>query len=133
GGAGSAAIQPVNRPAPTLIRTTAHDLPSTYSPVENDPVDLRQLYHPTFQEFSRIGGFPDAWTWPAIASEVEGPVDEEEFLARSRQRLLMLANAVPPPMAHAIGRAIVDHHERKPPVAAVEERAIKDAAWRFRG
>lgn len=131
GGKGSATLHPIDKPAGTLIRTTMHALAKTYRPLSGDPVDLRKLYHPTFEEFAKIGGFPDDWKWPQIVSEKDGELTEDEFVARARQRLLMLANAVPPPLAYAIGRAIADHHERKVPVPPVEAKAVKDATWRF--
>lgn len=128
GGESSARLHPIDRPAPTLIRTTMHELPSTYLPRQGDPVDIRHVYQPTFEEFSRIGGFPEDWKWPDRIPK-GGRRTKDEMEARERERFLMLANAVPPPMAHAIGSAIVDHREGRVPVVAVEEKAIEQAAW----
>lgn len=53
GGKESARLQRIDQPAPTLIRTTMHGLPSTYLPRRGDPVDIRNVYQPTFREFLR--------------------------------------------------------------------------------
>lgn len=128
GGKGSARLHPIDRPAPTLIRTTMHELPSTYRPREGDPVDIRNVYQPTFEEFSRIGGFPEGWQWPDRIPKGARRT-KEEMEAGERERYLMLANAVPPPLARAIGRAIVDHNAGRVPVAPVEAKAIEQRAW----
>ncbi|WP_416064589.1 DNA cytosine methyltransferase [Rhizobium sp. ZK1] len=50
-------------------------------------LDLRQI--------SRIQGFPPAWNWTP---------------ASKRNTMQMIANAVPPPVARAIGRVILERH-----------------------
>jgi DNA-cytosine methyltransferase len=131
GGKESAAVHRVDRPSPTLIRTSMHLLPETYRPVEGDPVDLRRLWQPTFAQYARMAGYPEDWNWGKTRAELdeEGSDAKADFGARQRQ--LMLANSVPPPLAHAIGRAIVDHHERRIPVAPVEADAIRHATWQI--
>jgi DNA (cytosine-5)-methyltransferase 1 len=103
-----------------------HRLPLTYRPLEGDPVDLRNLYQPTFSEFSLIGGFPPDWRWPNPIPKGKRQT-KEEMMAGEREGFLMLANAVPPPLAHAIGRAIIDHHGRRVP--AVEAVNRRQAHW----
>ncbi|WP_421927162.1 DNA cytosine methyltransferase [Neoaquamicrobium sediminum] len=128
GGAGSARLQPIDRPSPTLIRTTMHELPSTYRPTKQDPVDIRNVYQPTFEEFARMGGFPQDWRWPTVIGKGKRRTGEE-MEAAERRRFLMLANAVPPPMAQAIGQAIVDHHAGKVPARPMEGKAVAQATW----
>lgn len=115
GGKSSARIHRTDRPCPTLIRSTMDRLPENYRPLEGDPVDLEHVYQPTFEQFSLMGGFPHNWEWPDLlpkgARRTKG-----KMMAGAEKRNLMLANAVPPPLARAIGRAIVDHHEGKAPV-----------------
>lgn len=131
GGAASAAVHRTDRPSPTLIRTSMHLLPTTYRPVEGDPVDLRRLWQPTFAQYARMAGYPEDWNWGKTRAELDGEASGKEALFGARQRQLMLANSVPPPLAHAIGRALVDHHQRKVPVVPVEADAIEHATWRI--
>lgn len=114
GGKQSAVIRPVDRPADTIIRSTPKVLPSTYRPFDGDPVDLRNLHHPTFEEYAKIGGFPDDWDWGNYPAT---------------RRYLMLANAVPPRLAHAIGKALQDHHRKKAPDRPIEVKALFSQSW----
>lgn len=125
GGGSSARIHRVDRPSPTLIRTTMHELPSTYLPLEGEPVDLREVYQPTFEEFAQMGGFPADWRWPDPIPKGARQIDEE-MMARERDRYLMLANAVPPPLARSIGCAIVDHHNGKVLGIAIDPDVSKE-------
>jgi site-specific DNA-cytosine methylase len=70
---------------------------------ERDVEDIFDLPIPTFQQLARLGGFPESWDWSPLDSNA---VD----------RLKILSNAVPPPVAEAIGRCILAHHkgERAP-------------------
>ncbi|MBZ9983993.1 DNA cytosine methyltransferase [Mesorhizobium sp. BR-1-1-8] len=129
GGAASAAVHRTDRPAPTLIRTSMHLLAGTYRPLAGDPVDLRKLWQPSFDQYSRLAGYPEGWDWGLLRSEVTDDTSDDELILGGRQRQLMLANSVPPPLAYAIGRALVDHHARKIPVQPVEAKAIDDAVW----
>lgn len=131
GGAASAAIHRTDRPAPTLIRTSMHLLPGTYRPVEGDPVDLRRLWQPTFAQYALMAGYPRDWNWGKTRAELDGDASGRKADLGARQRQLMLANSVPPPLAHAIGRALVDHHQRKIPAVPVEAAAIEQGAWQI--
>lgn len=128
GGGSSARLQRVDQFSPTLIRTTMHELPSTYRPLRGEPVDVRRVYQPTFEEFSQMGGFPVEWVWPDPIPK-GARRNDEEMMARERRRFLMLANAVPPPLAEAIGRAVVDHHHQRVPAVSVEAQKPSQVHW----
>lgn len=131
GGASSAAVHRVDRPAPTLIRTSTDPLAPTYRPLVGDPVDLRRIAQPTFEEFAQLGGYPIEWNWGKTRSELREAGNLDSMLLGARQRQLMLANSVPPPLAYAIGRALRDHHSRKIPTMPVEAQAIADGKWKI--
>lgn len=114
GGKQSAFIRPVDRPSDTIISSTLKVLPSTYRPLEGDPVDLRRLHRPTFEEYAKIAGFPEDWDWGNFPAT---------------RRNLMLANAVPPRLAHAIGKALQDHHRKKAPDRPIEVKALSSQSW----
>ncbi len=89
------------------IKTISHGIlagPTDAYPVKpgKDVEDIWTLPIPTFQQMAMLGGFPEKWDWSAVRSK--------------QDRMQILANAVPPPMAEAIGRCIVAHHkgERAP-------------------
>ncbi|GEM_PF-3640723 len=80
---------------PTLTRTTCERPMSRYlsSPHGTDPIAASETAVLTIEQISRIQGFPIWWEWRASAK---------------RDLLQMIANAVPAPVARAIGRAILD-------------------------
>lgn len=65
---------------------------------EWDVEDIFSLPIPTFEQLAMLGGFPKCWDWSPLNNNT---VD----------RLKVLSNAVPPPVAEAIGRCIVAHHK----------------------
>jgi DNA (cytosine-5)-methyltransferase 1 len=79
--------------------------PTPHYPIkpERDVEDIFDLPIPTFQQLAMLGGFPENWDWSPLDSNA---VD----------RVKVLSNAVPPPVAEAIGRCILAHHkgERAP-------------------
>ena len=91
---------------------------------EWDVEDIFNLPIPTFEQLAMLGGFPESWDWSPLNKNT---VD----------RLKVLSNAVPPPVAEAIGRCIVAHNkgERAPTKTKVpkefrvwlkEEKGLKD-------
>ncbi|WP_173931671.1 DNA cytosine methyltransferase [Chelativorans sp. Marseille-P2723] len=131
GGAASGAIQRTDRPSPTLIRTSTDRLSKNYRPTVGDPVDLRKLQQLTFHQFSRLTGYPEWWDWK-LPSPEDGGLSETEAAPVGGSRQQMLANSVPPPLAQAIGRAIVDHARRMVPANPIEPKAIAEAEWRMK-
>lgn len=80
--------------APTIRSASMRKIPEAYVDHENDAVGKRIRI--TREIASRIQGFPSSWEWAGLTRKVKkGDVD------------LMIANAVPPPLARAIGQVIL--------------------------
>lgn len=87
-------VRTLDEPAPAVIRTTRERPRPKYlaNPHHADPVPAAQATVLTQQQVSRIQGFPTGWDWSSATSR---DVDQ------------MIANAVPGPLAEAIGRVIL--------------------------
>jgi DNA (cytosine-5)-methyltransferase 1 len=87
-------VRTLDEPAPAVIRTTRERPRPHYlaNPHPADPVPALQAAVLTQEQVSRIQGFPVAWDWSSAPSR---DVDQ------------MIANAVPSPLAEAIGRVIL--------------------------
>ena len=95
GGKGSIGTRDADRPAPTILHgSLARPVPS-YEPKGGDVLDPSALPIMSFDEVSRIGGFPPEWDWSAAGSETA--------------RMQMLANAVAPPVGRMIANCIQDY------------------------
>lgn len=106
GGQSSAGSRRADRPAPTISHgVRAAPVPS-YEPKAGDVIDHENLPIPTFAQLSLIGGFPPSWDWSPVRSEAD--------------RMQALANAVPPPLAEAIGRCIMAHSKGERPVVEMK-------------
>lgn len=93
-------VRSIDEPFPTVTRTAWERPTPRYlsSPHPADPVAAASTAVLTIGQISRIQGFPPSWRWEASAK---------------RDVLQMIANAVPAPVAFAIGRAILDREEGK--------------------
>lgn len=111
GGAQSASLRVTTDPCPTVTGKSQARLPKTYRPRTTDWIDLRPLPQPTFEEYSRLCGFPDDWKWNVPGYQVAFTnLSVHRFPAPGQSDLnQMLGNAVAPPLAECIGRAIIDH------------------------
>ncbi|TPL45351.1 DNA cytosine methyltransferase [Mesorhizobium sp. B2-4-6] len=87
-------VRTLDEPAPSVIRTTRERPRPKYlaNPHPADPVPATAAAVLTQEQVSRIQGFPTGWDWSAAAVR---DVDQ------------MIANAVPAPMAEAIGGVIL--------------------------
>lgn len=87
-------VRTLDEPAPAVIRTTRERPRPHYlaNPHPADPVPATQAAVLTQEQVSRIQGFPSGWDWSSAPSR---DVDQ------------MIANAVPAPLAEAIGRVIL--------------------------
>lgn len=87
-------VRTLDEPAPAVIRTTRERPRPHYlaNPHPADPVPAAQAAVLTQEQVSRIQGFPVEWDWSSAPSR---DVDQ------------MIANAVPAPLAEAIGRVIL--------------------------
>lgn len=89
-------VRTLDEPAPSVIRTTREKPRPKYlaSPHPSDPVPATEAFVLTQEHVSRIQGFPTGWDWSAESAD-------------SRDVDQMIANAVPSPLAEAIGRVIL--------------------------
>lgn len=87
-------VRTLDEPAPSVIRTTRERPRPKYlaQPHPADPVPAQHAAVLTQEQVSRIQGFPAGWDWSA---------------ATNRDTDQMIANAVPAPLAEAIGRVIL--------------------------
>lgn len=103
-------VRSVDEPFPTVTRTAWERPTPRYlsAPHPADPVAAASTAVLTIPQISRIQGFPIWWRWEATAK---------------RDVLQMIANAVPAPVAFAIGRAILDREEGRS-APAIEGRFL---------
>lgn len=87
-------VRTLDEPAPAVIRTTRERPRPHYltNPHPDDPVPATQAAVLTQEQVSRIQGFPVGWDWSSATSR---DIDQ------------MIANAVPAPLAEAIGRVVL--------------------------
>lgn len=111
GGAQTPNVRVIRDPSPTVTGKSTGGVGKKYEPRPVDWIDLRKLPQPTFEEFSRLCGFPADWNWDV--SGYRTAVSFNNILASDSPTQTeikqMLGNAVAPPLAECIGRAIVDH------------------------
>ncbi len=88
-------VRTIDEPFPTVTRTAWERPTPRYlsAPHPGDPVAAVDTAVLTVQQISRIQGFPTSWEWRASAKQ---------------DILQMIANAVPAPVATALGRVILD-------------------------
>lgn len=103
-------VRSVDEPFPTITRTAwERPMPRYLSaPHPADPVAAASTAVLTIAQISRIQGFPAWWQWKAKAK---------------RDVLQMIANAVPAPVAHQLGRVILDREEGRS-APAIEGRFL---------
>ncbi|MCX8996244.1 DNA cytosine methyltransferase [Rhizobiaceae bacterium BDR2-2] len=88
-------VRSIDEPFPTVTRTAWERPTPRYlsAPHPGDPVAAVDTAVLTVHQISRIQGFPVSWEWRASAKQ---------------DILQMIANAVPAPVATALGRVILD-------------------------
>lgn len=98
-------VRTTEEPFPTIIRTSRERAGRKYlkAPHADDLVPAALVPSITFEQMSRIQGFPAGWDWTWTAPR-NAPA-EERFNKRNQDQ--MVANAVPPPLALAIGRVVM--------------------------
>lgn len=87
-------VRSVTEPAPSIIRTSRERAWPKYltNPHPDDPVPVQQAAILTQDQVARIQGFPEGWQWgDATARDIDQ----------------MIANALPPQLAEAIGSVIL--------------------------
>lgn len=105
---GGRGVRSIDEPCPTIIRTTREGPGPKYlnAPHPQDPIPAQDAHLFTQAQLSRIQGFPPGWDWSAMGSQRK--IDQA------------IANAVPPPLAEAVGRVILARH-RGDTIPAVED------------
>ncbi|WSH00287.1 DNA (cytosine-5-)-methyltransferase [Rhizobium ruizarguesonis] len=90
------AVWSTSAPAPTIRSASGRNLPETFQ-LRPDVDDLvsGEIYNPTMTELALLQGFPAWWDWNG---EKKGTV------------ATMIGNAVPPPLAKAVGEVILTRH-----------------------
>ena len=92
---------------PTIARNTREHPGETYIEHPKDSAKLRDTHILTLDQVARIQGFPPAYDFKKKKKKhARGP----DSGWTEKQIQLMIANAVPAPMAHAIGKAIYERH-----------------------
>lgn len=111
GGSSTAGTRSIDQPAATFTHTSRHGPYRNYQPRKGDVPNVHDLPVLGFEILSRLGGFPRGWKW-----DVERPRSHADPEKPSRRpwitkgnRMQMLANSVPPPLAEAVGRCIMAH------------------------
>ncbi len=99
-------VRSIDDPAPTLLRSAHEAVAPSYRPHKADLGPAERIPKLPWSALSRLHGFPPDWDW----------LDTR----KSRERMLMIANAVPPPLAEAIGRVIMAR-EKGESIPAIEE------------
>ena len=124
GGRSSGGIRRTDEPAPTIIKSSGGGFGQKYKPRKGDVIDLRLLPVPSLDELSQIAGFPPGWNWNVREKHEEKASGTPR---KSLSPIQMLANAVPPPLAAAIGRALAKHARKHIPAVARPDWQIPDA------
>ncbi|MBY5329561.1 DNA cytosine methyltransferase [Rhizobium leguminosarum] len=90
------AVWSTSAPAPTIRSASGRNLPESFQ-VRPDVDDLvtGDIYNPSMRELALLQGFPAWWNWEG---ETKGKV------------ATMIGNAVPPPLAKAVGEVILARH-----------------------
>jgi len=125
-------VYTLDEPAPSIVRTSRERPRSSYveNPHPDDPTPAASAYILTQNDTSRVQGFPPNWDWSGCLSR---DVDQ------------MIANAVPAPMAAALGKEILrrERGESHPDVPGnfaqwlakkkgLPPQMVANAKWRVR-
>lgn len=107
---GGRGVRTIDEPYPTVTRTSWERPAPKYlsNPHPDDPAPAASTFALTRDQASRIQGFPEDWRW----------------VARTQRDILqMIANAVPAPLAKAIGEIILARQAEQT-VPAIEGRFL---------
>ncbi len=97
----------IDEVCPSIARNTREQPGESYIPHPNDSADIESTHILTLDQVARIQGFPPTYDFQKKTKKyARGPGSGWT----EKQIQLMIANAVPAPMAHAIGKAIYERH-----------------------
>lgn len=109
GGSTSCGTRSAAEPLSTITRRAWDGPGKSYKLREGDIVDVHSLPCLSLEQLSALSGFPREWQWQP---------DEGRPLSKA-DRMLGLANAVPPAFAERLGRIFRHHRAGNPPRATV--------------
>jgi DNA (cytosine-5)-methyltransferase 1 len=103
---GGQGVHRLDKPAPTIIRSSTGKPNRTYrdNPHPKDHIPYDQAWQLTERQAMRIQGFPADFDMGGVHLREKGKPYSQ------RDRMQMIANAVPPPLAEAIGEIILARH-----------------------
>lgn len=90
---GGRGVRSIDEPCLTVIRSSGDKAGPKYQAHEGDLAPAHVVPPLTLEQLSLVQGFPSWWDWTAARTLGD--------------RRLMIANAVPPPLAEAVGRVIL--------------------------
>ena len=104
---GGRGVRTIDEPMATVVRTSWERPTKRYlnAPHRNDPVSADFAARLTMDQLSEIQGFPSIWEW---------------LPSSRRERMQMIANAVPAPAARILGEIVLARH-RGETMPAIEE------------
>jgi DNA (cytosine-5)-methyltransferase 1 len=91
-------------PCPTVTRNTGRDPKHLYTPHPDDVGTFEEAHRLTSEQLARIQGFPASYDFERKKYRYARPGWPEPTVN------VMIVNAVPAPMAQAIGKCIIDRH-----------------------
>lgn len=89
---GGQGVRSIDAPCPTIIRSARDRAAPKYTPHKKDLAPAKDVPSLSWQQLAQLQGFPASWDWSGARTV--------------RDRDIMIGNAVPVPLAEAIGRAI---------------------------
>lgn len=94
---GGQGVRSIDDPCPTIIRSARDRASPGYDPHKKDLAPAKGIPSLSWQQLAQLQGFPASWDWSGATTV--------------KDRDVMIANAVPVPLAEAIGRAILARHQ----------------------
>ena len=123
---GGKGVHRLDAPAPTIIRSSTGKPNKTYrdNPHPTDHIPYDKAFQLTEHQAMRIQGFPADFDMGGYRPQREGKPWSQ------RDRMQMIANAVPPPLAERIGEVILARAEGRsiPAIDAGFEKFLQDHA-----
>lgn len=125
GGKSSSGIRRTDEPIPTIIKSSGGGVGNNYRRRKNDIINLRNLPVLSLDELSLLSGFPAGWNWqPSREPSFEKKIRNGK---KASSPASMLANAVPPTLAKAVGQCLTAHSRKAIPNMARSEWRIPTA------
>jgi DNA (cytosine-5)-methyltransferase 1 len=95
---GEPGVRSIDAPCPTITRNSNGKASRHYMRHEHDMARGQDVPSLSLEQISRLQGFPPSWNWDGLSKA---------------KRAIMIANAVPAPLAEALGRLIKEREQGK--------------------